>query len=307
MDIKHVGRIRLIGCILFCLVLLGSASGGEETLRVLSYNIHMWEPGVKDLTGVIKAVDPDIVGLNEAWNEKKNGEIAKALGYNIVCGGHGVSGSGTKRSHSVNDYYMPQVLLTRHKIVYSQVFNAMAVKDWESKPDFNPNVPIYRGGTLAVLETAKGNRVAVFVLHLHPWGGTNEKMTEMRLSEIKAIALQVKPYANLPVLIIGDHNTQSHLDGIKGWKVTPYLDKQGYKDLYRTVHPDPKAFPGKTAPEGRIDYIFCNKHVTPVSSKVLTDGVFGSRGFGHSDHLALFGIVKIGLADAPKEKGKAKG
>jgi endonuclease/exonuclease/phosphatase family metal-dependent hydrolase len=162
-------------------------------------------------------------------------------------------------------------------------------------------VPIYRGGTLAVLETAKGNRVAVFVLHLHPWGGSDEKMTEMRLNEIKGIALQVKPYADLPVLIIGDFNTRSHLDGIKGWKVTPYLQKQGYKDLYRTVHPDPRAFPGKTSKEGRIDYIFCNRHVTPVSSKVLIDGVFGSKGFGHSDHLAMFGVVKIGSADVPTE------
>jgi endonuclease/exonuclease/phosphatase family metal-dependent hydrolase len=292
MNIKHIARIRLISCIFVCLVLSASACA-EETLRVLSYNIHMWEPSVEALTGVIKAADPDIVGLNEAWTEKKNAKIAKALGYNIVCGGQGVPGSGTKRHHCVNDYYMPQVLLTKHTIEHSQVFNPMAVKEWESKPDFDPNVPIYRGGTLAVLETAKGNQVAVFVLHLHPWGGSSEKMTEMRLNEIKAIISKIKPYAKLPILIIGDFNTRSHLDGIKGWKVTTYLHKQGYKDLYRTAYPDPKAFPGKTAPEGRIDYIFCNKHVTPVSTKVLTDGVFGSKGFGHSDHLALFGIVKI--------------
>jgi endonuclease/exonuclease/phosphatase family metal-dependent hydrolase len=154
-------------------------------------------------------------------------------------------------------------------------------------------VPIYRGGTLAILETAKGNRVAIFVLHLHPWGGADEKMTEMRLNEIKGILGKVKPYADLPVLIIGDFNTRSHLDGIKGWKVTSYLDKQGYKDLYRTVHPDPKTFPGTTAPEGRIDYIFGNQHVTPTNVKVLSDGVFGSGGFEDSDHLAVYGEFEI--------------
>ncbi|MCP4313826.1 MAG: hypothetical protein GY790_21440 [Bacteroidetes bacterium] len=265
----------------------------RETLSVLSYNIHMWEPDLETLTGLIKAANPDIVGLQEAWNEKKNGEIAKALGYNIICGGQGVPGSGIKRDHCVNDYYMPQVLLTRHKIVHSQVFNAMAVKDWEFKPDFDPNVPIYRGGTLAVLETAKGNRVAVFVLHLHPWGGADEEMTEMRLNEIKAIVGKLKPYADLPLLIIGDFNTRSHLDGIKGWKVTSYLDTQGYVDLYRTVHPDPKAYPGKTSSEGRIDYIFGNQHVTPTSAKVLSKGVFGSGGFEDSDHLAVHGEFEI--------------
>jgi endonuclease/exonuclease/phosphatase family metal-dependent hydrolase len=287
---KRVFKL-ILSLFVACLYSYGVSSqeltAAKETLSVLSYNIHMWESSVETLTGVIKAANPDIVGLQEAWNEKKNGEIAKALGYNIICGGQGVPGSGTKRHHCVNDYYMPQVLLTRHKIVHSKVFNAMATEKWESKPDFDPNVPVYRGGTLAVLETAKGNRVAVFVLHLHPWGGADEKMTEMRLNEIKGIIGKVKPYADLPVLIIGDFNTRSHLDGIKGWKVTSYLDKQGYKDFYRTIYPEPKSFPGKTAPEGRIDYIFGNRHVTPTNVKVLSDG------FQDSDHLAVYGEFEI--------------
>jgi len=286
-----------IACILFCWPLVCSA-GAEETLRVLSYNIHMWEPGVNALTGVIKAADPDIVGLNEAWNENRNDEIAKALGYNIICGGQGMPGTSPGKPHWINDYYMPQVLLTKHTIVSFKLFNAMAAKDDPSKPDFDPNVPIYRGGTLAVLETAKGKRLAVFVLHLHPWGGPeNERMTEMRLNEIKGILSKVILYADLPVLIIGDYNTRSHLDGIEGYKVTRYMEKQGYKDLYRTVHPDPNVFPGRTSRRSRIDYIFYNQHVEPVDCKVLEDGVFGSRGFDHSDHLAVFGVVKIGSAE----------
>ena len=296
MNIRSDVRTNAIACILFCLALVCSASA-EESLRVLSYNIHMWEPEVEVLTGVIRAADPDIVGLNEAWNEKRNDEIAKALGYHIICGGQGMPGGSPGKAHWINDYYMPQVLLTRHKIVHSRLFNAMAAKDDPSKPDFDPNVPIYRGGTLAVLETSRGNRLAVFVLHLHPWGGPdNEKMTEMRLNEIKGIISKVKSYGDLPVLIIGDYNTRSHLDGIEGYKVTRYMEKQGYADLYRTVHPDPNAFPGRTSRRSRIDYIFYNRHVTPTDCKVLEDGVFGSRGFDHSDHLAVFGVVKIGSA-----------
>jgi glycerophosphoryl diester phosphodiesterase len=149
-----------------------------------------------------------------------------------------------------------------------------------------------------VLKTAKGNRIAVFVLHLHPWGGpNNERMTEMRLDEIKGIVSKVRPYSNLPVLIIGDYNTGSHLDGVEGYKVTRYMEKQGYKDLYRTVHADPKALPGFTCSGSRIDYIFYNQHVKSIDCKVLKDGVFGSRGFGHSDHLAVFGVVKIDSAE----------
>jgi hypothetical protein len=67
MDIKRISCIRLIGCILFFLVLPVSA-GAKETLSVLSYNIHMWESSVETLTGVIKAANPDIVVLQVACN-----------------------------------------------------------------------------------------------------------------------------------------------------------------------------------------------------------------------------------------------
>jgi endonuclease/exonuclease/phosphatase family metal-dependent hydrolase len=266
----------------------------SETLRVLSYNIHMWEPSVEALTTVIRAASPDIVGLNEAWNETHNRELAQALGYHMVCGGQGIPGTSEPQAHWINDYYMPQVLLTKHKIVKTRFFNAMAAKEDPAKPDVDPQVPVYRGATLAVLETDRGTHVAVFVLHLHPWGGAdNDRMTTMRLAEIKGIMSQIKPYTDLPVLIIGDYNTQSHLDGIQGFKVTRYLEAQGYQDLYRTVHPDPKTSPGRTSQRSRIDYIFYNQHVTPVDCQVLEDGVFGSRDFDHSDHLAVFGEVKI--------------
>lgn len=275
--------------------LMWPLAGAGETLRVLSYNVHMWEPGVKGLSEVIKAADPDIVGLNEAWNEKRNHEVAEALGYHMVCGGQGMPSTAPAQAHWINDYYMPQVLLTRHRVVQTRFFNAMAAKDDPSKPDVDPNVPVYRGATLAVLETAQSTRLAVVVLHLHPWGGAhNDKMTDMRLNEIRGILSQVKAYADLPVLIMGDYNTQSHLDGIQGFKVSRYMASQGYTDLYRTVHPDPSAFPGRTSRRSRIDFIFCNKHVTPLSGQVLEAGVFGSRGFDDSDHLAIFGVVKIG-------------
>jgi endonuclease/exonuclease/phosphatase (EEP) superfamily protein YafD len=105
--LKHILSL-FVACLCSYGVSSQELNADKETLSVLSYNIHMWESSVETLTGVIKAANPDIVGLNEAWNEKKNGEIAKALGYNIVCGGQGVPGSGTKRSHCVNDYYMPK-------------------------------------------------------------------------------------------------------------------------------------------------------------------------------------------------------
>jgi endonuclease/exonuclease/phosphatase family metal-dependent hydrolase len=267
------------------------AAEETETLRVLTYNIHMWQIGVKDLAEVIRSADADVVGLNEAWSEKQNEAIAKELGFNIIYGGQNPARETPNKPHTVNGFYMPQVLLTRHKIVESHVFNAMAAKEHER---FDPEVPIYRGGVLAVLETKRGTRFAVFVLHLHPWGdGDNEKMTSMRLAEIQGILKKLKPYKDLPTLVIGDFNTRSHLDEPGGWKVTRHLADQGYTDLYRTIHPDPKTSPGLTCGKNRIDYIFANRHVKPVESKVLTSGVFKSRGYEQSDHLGLLGEVQI--------------
>ncbi len=262
-----------------------------EELRVLAYNIHMWQLRTGELAEVIREADADLVGLNEAWDGRRNDEIAETLGYNIVYGGQHPDPKHPPKAHTVNGFYMPQVLLTKHRIVESQVFNAMAAKGHER---FDPEVPIYRGGTLAVLETAAGARFVTFVLHLHPWGdGDNEEMTSMRLAEIKGILKKLEPYRDLPTLLIGDFNTRSHLGGEGGWKVTRHLGAQGFADLYREVRPDHRSDPGLTCGDGRIDYIFYRGGLAPVDCKVVTKGVFGSEGYDHSDHLAVFGILKL--------------
>jgi len=294
---KSLRRILMCGFLLLAaspVVLRAEPTGNKgEELRVLTYNIHMWEPGVEALAAVIRAADADIVGLNEAWNGARNEELAQELGYHIVYGGK-QSEPKPRRPHWINDHYMPQVLLTKHRIVSARFFNAMAAKEQPGNPDLDPKVPVYRGGVLAELETAQGNRVVVFVLHLHPWGGAdNEKMTTMRLREIEGIVGTLKPCEDKPLLIMGDFNTRSHLDGQKLWKVTPFLHQQGFADLFRTVHPDPARHPGLTCGEGRIDYIFYNQHVTPVACRVVDEGVFGSKGYDHSDHLAVFGVVRL--------------
>ena len=263
----------------------------EDSFRLLSYNIHMWQIDVESLAAIIHEADVDIVGLNEAWDGSRNDELAEKLGYQIIYGGMDSAGETEEKPHSINGFYMPQVLLTKHRIVESQVFNAMAEKNHER---FDPEVPIYRGGTLAVLETEAGNRVVVFVLHLHPWGdGNNEEMTTMRLEEMNGILKKLEAYQDLPKIIIGDFNTRSHFEEEAGWKVTKRLADAGYSDLFRSLNPDHSAKPGLTCGDGRIDYIFHDEHFAPIECKVVEDGVFGSRGYEQSDHLAVFGEIKL--------------
>ena len=290
--------MRIHAALILCLVWLASGlpvradeKVASESLRVLSYNIHMWQIGVKDLASVIRAADADVVGLNEAWNEQRNEEIARELGYHVVYGGQNPEARPPRKPHTVNGYYMPQVLLTRHKVVESRCFNAMAAKE---HPAFDPEVPIYRGGLLAVLETASGTRFVVFVLHLHPWGdGENEKMTSMRLAEMKGVLRKLEGYRNLPILIIGDFNTRSHLDEKGGWKTTKELAANGFSDLYRALHPDGSKNPGLTCGDGRIDYIFSNNKFRAIECRVLEKGVFGCGGYAQSDHLGVFGVLEF--------------
>lgn len=306
--------IRFATISLFCLVVFECLSGSvlfrppaftrdlstrqedpvsdDDTLRVLGYNIHMWQIGVDELATLIREADADIVGLNEAWDESRNDEIARKLEYNIIYGGQNQPENGEPEAHTINGFYMPQVLLTKHRIIESRIFSTVEEKEHDR---FDPDVPIYRGGTMALLETDQGNRVVVFVLHLHPWGsGDNEKMTAMRLAEMNGILDKLNPYQDLPVLLIGDFNTRSHLDDRTGWKVSRRLEEKGFHDLYRTVNPSHETAPGHTCGASRIDYIFYNRHVLPVECKVVSEGVFDSRGYEQSDHLAVFGVVKIG-------------
>ncbi len=273
---------------------LETETAKEESIKFLTYNIHMWEPKVDDLVKVIRNSGADVIGLQEAWTESKNLELAKKLGYNVVFGGYQAKSKKPRRAHWIHGYHMPQVLLTRHKIIESKHFNAMEAKKDKNNPDLHKDVPIYRGGTLAVLETKNKNRFVTFVLHLHPWGGPdNERMVKMRLAEMKGIQSALKEYAKLPIVLLGDFNTLSHRDKKTGYQVTTYLEKQGYKDLYRTVHADPKKKPGLTCGDGRIDFIFYTEHFKAIGSQVLTEGVLGSKGFKESDHLGVLGALVL--------------
>ncbi len=118
------------------------------------------------------------------------------------------------------------------------------------------------------------------------------------------------------VILCGDFNEPSHLDWTEAtanlydhngfvvdWTCTRMLDQAGYADAYRTVWPDPVAYPGITfpascesvdvkqlawAPEAderdRIDYIFYNKSsgITPVSASLLGP----DKSISHSQRVA---------------------
>jgi endonuclease/exonuclease/phosphatase family metal-dependent hydrolase len=268
-----------------------SAFSEDVTFGVITYNLWQWgkiKPA--ELAKIVEKSEASIVGLMESWDAALNEKLLDCLGWNtILYGGKDTpnvkSPEGREASFWINGFYMPQVLATRYEVMEHKYYNTINAKEF---PDFE--LPIHRGGILAKLRLPSGDIICVFVLHLMPW----RDVEPQRLEEIKSIVGKLKPYAEVPTIIMGDFNTPSHLDGAEGksaW-VTEYLQSQGFQDSYRVVHPDPDRHPGKTCGR-RIDYVFASKHFVPLECTVLEEGVFGSEGFEDSDHLAVYAKLKL--------------
>jgi len=82
-----------------------------------------------------------------------------------------------------------------------------------------------------------------------------------QLKDVDLILTDMAPHLsdadNTPVLFVGDFNTPSHRDWVAAtadthcgyaisYPVTEALEAEGLIDAYRTIHPDPGAFPGNT-------------------------------------------------------------
>jgi hypothetical protein len=102
--------------------------------------------------------------------------------------------------------------------------------------------------------------------------------------------------AGIPVFLVGDFNTPSHLDWTAGvtavrpevrypvaWPVGVAVANAGFRDSYRVVHPDPIAVPGFTwtpgGPESvpdevhdRIDWVLAAGPAVPRASVVVGEG-----------------------------------
>jgi endonuclease/exonuclease/phosphatase family metal-dependent hydrolase len=123
-----------------------------------------------------------------------------------------------------------------------------------------------------------------------------------QLPEIQNILLsmqfQLSQADEVPVFLMGDFNTPSHLDWIPAtaaqhcgysvsYPVTEAVLAAGMLDTYRTLHPDPLAAPGNTwspvfsfndgvnepEPQDRIDQVhFAGEGVTPLNASVFVVG-----------------------------------
>ena len=84
----------LLAFVLIVLAICPDASCQDKTFGVMTYNILQWgrlKP--QDLSNVVKNSGASIVGLQESWNEPRNQEFLRCLGWpGMLYGGKDTPG-----------------------------------------------------------------------------------------------------------------------------------------------------------------------------------------------------------------------
>ncbi|ULR49291.1 HAD-IA family hydrolase [Streptomyces deccanensis] len=229
-------------------------------LRVMTWNL--WHGGTKvrdhraKQLKVITETGVDVVGLQETCGTAAQ-ELAEALGWHHHRAGDNLG------------------IISRHPIT-------------ERLGD--PDVGFY-GATGVRIRTDSGTEVDVWSVHLDytPYGPYEAafdglpaaeliaheevRLTQLRdcLRRIDDTAPGAPGAAPVPVVLVGDFNSPSHLDRPDvGWPVTRAAEASGLRDSYREAHPDPVREPGHTwspihtvhedgsgrpEPQDRIDFV----------------------------------------------------
>lgn len=267
----------------------------RSELRVLAWNI--WHGGRRDgdqagierTIQVIRESGADVVAMQETYGS--GAAIADGLGFHYYLRSSNLSVMSRYPIVATHDLYQP-----------------------------------FRFGGVT-LELAPGQRVKLFSLwinHLPDYGeqmtgdqpltaaelvDADRKIRGKEIDGILATLTEVIAASDVePLIIAGDFNSPSHLDWtaatsdlhrdlVVAWPVSVAMERAGFRDAYRRVHPDPRTRPGRTwSPrfreswQDRIDYIyFQGKGVRATQARMLDE--LDPR--WPSDHAAVLATLQL--------------
>jgi len=218
-------------------------------VKVMTYNIlDGGENRESLLLEVFKAKQPDVIILQEVFQEGLIQEFAKALNM---------------------DYFFAKGNNIRHLALLSRL-------PIVSPRNHHP-FPIRCAVLEATIEFASNYHVQLFGVHLAPFVAFYREW--WRTWELKIILRKAMQYNNIPCLIAGDFNAIAPNDRVEwvdsipsslkwtlrmqGWRVFHWALAQplaaGFTDSYRFLHPKEDGFTLPTPePHARLDYIFVN-------------------------------------------------
>ncbi|GGH21531.1 endonuclease/exonuclease/phosphatase family protein [Sphingobacterium alkalisoli] len=248
-------------------------SSKAESLRIMTFNL--WHGGdavklprdttIKYQLEAIRKAEADVVGFQEQTTNQSDGQSrAKILADSLGWQCHLIDGS--------------RAIISRFGI---QPFDA--------------------NSQAVLLSMANGGEIVFGVMHLmytpyEPYDIADGKLLtaeaaetsarKARLHQVQSMLDEIAPHKDHPIVLVGDFNEPSCLDWTAeaireradtllpfavNWPATELLIQNGFKDVYREVHPEVKARPGYTwtsveglwrTPEihDRIDLIYVSKN-----------------------------------------------
>ena len=245
-------------------------------VKLLSYNIRFGgRRREKEIAGVIRAVEPDIVVFQEATDTRVIDQLAAETG---------LSRSAARREHSIG--YISRLDIAHHEWHYPA------------------------GAKHSFLEIVlAGTEERIFGLHL---SAMFSKWSERRrVREIKSLLKSIERYQAGFHVLVGDFNTLApgevlEVRRMPAWirglvwlsgrdlqrDTIQHIKDSGYVDVYRALHPDDKGhtFP-VWDPHVRLDYLFVPKafgdRMTSCEVMNTTDAAKAS------DHFPLLAQVEF--------------
>ena len=245
-------------------------------VKLLSYNIRFGgRRREKEIAGVIRAVEPDIVVFQEATDTRVIDQLAAETG---------LSRSAARREHSIG--YISRLDIAHHEWHYPA------------------------GAKHSFLEIVlAGTEERIFGLHL---SAMFSKWSERRrVREIKSLLKSIERYQAGFHVLVGDFNTLApgevlEVRRMPAWirglvwlsgrdlqrDTIQHIKDSGYIDVYRTLHPDDKGYTFPVwDPHVRLDYLFVPKvfgdRMTSCEVMNRTDAA------NASDHFPLLAQVEF--------------
>lgn len=260
---------RLLATIAAAMLTSSPASAGDGELRVLCYNIHYGQgnDGVYDLerlAAVIKAVDPDIVALQEVdVMVRRSGQVHQAEELGRLTG--------------LDVYYGP----TQHfegGLFGNAILTKLPVSRVWIQPlpytEATPELTTYPRGFVAVtVKTPGGKDVRVVSTHFQ------HNVEEDRVAEAEAVNRYLAVESEkIPTILAGDINAVPDSEPMKVLlsKWTNVIDAEAAPTV-----------PSKE-PKSRIDYIFYRQGdpFEIVETRVIAEEMA-------SDHRPVFAVLRV--------------
>lgn len=274
------------------------ASDDKSVVRVLQWNIwhggvHMGSDGRAYIIDLIKAVDADIITLQEGYGAQDR--IAKALGFNLQT-------KSSKDNLALLSRYPITKIATKNSFQSNPAFITLPsgervyINDCWLRYAYNPEYTCCYG--------SQGLDTDIWI---------KEDIERPTFDMQKIFNEDLYPYVNdsMVQLISGDFNSCSHLDwthrtkhlhygyGDVDFPTSQLMYDNGFVDSYRVVNPDEVTHQGSTysviygqLQNSRIDFIYHKGDIRPLYSKIIRtseeiDSVWAS------DHAAVYVIFEL--------------